>query len=129
MTDQRLEKWHHAVINNDSEVLSELLHDDVTFHSPTVWKPKEGREITHFILTMVNDIFQDFTYHRQWIDDDNMALEFSASVMGKQIKGIDLIRWNEDGKIIHFEVMMRPLNGLQLMLDEMTKRLEQGGFL
>ncbi|QFU76291.1 nuclear transport factor 2 family protein [Halioglobus maricola] len=129
MSDPRLTLWHKAVIENDSELLRDLLDENVSFHSPTVWQPKEGRDITHFILSMVNDIFQDFTYHRQWIDGNNMALEFSAAVKGKQIKGIDLIRWNQADKIVHFEVMMRPINGLQLMLDEMTMRLEKGGFL
>lgn len=58
-----------------------------------------------------------------------MDLGFSATVKGKQVKGIDLIRWNNDNKIVHFEVMMRPINGLQLMLEEMTMRLEKSGFL
>jgi len=78
---------------------------------------------------MVIDIFQDFEYHREWVDSNNLALEFSARVDDKKVKGIDLIRWNDQGKIIHFEVMLRPINGLQLMLDKMTKHLEDAGLV
>jgi len=129
MSDSRLERWHAVVLNKDMTTLSELLADDVEFHSPTVWKPKIGKDVTQYILQMIIDIFEDFEYQREWIDGNNFALEFSAKVDGKNIKGIDLIHWNDEGKIIHFEVMLRPLNGLQLVLDKMTKRLQDAGFV
>ena len=129
MSDSRLERWHAVVLNKDMTTLSELLADDVEFHSPTVWKPKIGKDVTQYILQMIIDIFEDFEYQREWIDGNNFALEFSAKVDGKNMKGIDLIRWNDEGKIIHFEVMLRPINGLQLVLEKMTKRLQDAGFL
>lgn len=124
-----LDKWHQVVANKDMKLLRELLDDNVEFHSPTVWQPKVGRDITLYILKMVIDIFQDFEYQREWVDDKNFALEFSARVDDKKIKGIDLIRWNDEGKIVHFEVMLRPMNGLQLMFDKMTQHLQEAGFL
>jgi len=129
MNDTRLARWHAVVFNQDMATLSELLADEVEFHSPTVWKPKLGKDVTQYILQMIIDIFEDFEYQREWINDNNFALEFSAKVDGKNLKGIDLIRWNDEGKIIHFEVMLRPINGLQLVLDKMTKRLQDSGFL
>jgi 2,4-dienoyl-CoA reductase (NADPH2) len=70
-------------------------------------------------------VFQDFTYHRQLASADGLSvvLEFSATVNGKELKGIDLIRFDEDGKIVDFEVMVRPMSGLQALGDEMAKRL------
>lgn len=129
MSEQNLERWHDVVLNGDLKLLSQILDDNVEFHSPTLWAPKVGKPITQYILQMVLDIFEDFEYHRQWVDGENMALEFSAKVGDKKIKGIDLIRWDENGKIVHFEVMLRPMNGLQLMFDKMTERLQQAGFL
>ena len=70
-----LDKWHQVVANKDMKLLRELLDDNVEFHSPTVWQPKVGRDITQYILKMVIDIFQDFEYQREWIDDKNFALE------------------------------------------------------
>ncbi|NIB43698.1 nuclear transport factor 2 family protein [Pseudomaricurvus alkylphenolicus] len=124
-----LERWHRAVLEKDMDLLAELLHKDVEFHSPTVWQPKQGREIVHYILSMISDIFENFTYHREWMDGDSFALEFSAEVQGKSLKGIDLIRWNEQGQIVHFEVMLRPLNALNLVFAEMTHRLQDAGFI
>lgn len=129
MSEQNLERWHNVVFNGDLKLLSQILDDKVEFHSPTLWAPKVGKPITQYILQMVLDIFEDFEYHRQWVDGENMALEFSARVDDKKIKGIDLIRWDEHGKIVHFEVMLRPMNGLQLMFDKMTERLQEAGFL
>ncbi len=129
MNQQTLDTWHKVIFDKDFDLLNDLLAEDVEFHSPTVWAPKKGREITAYILQMVSGIFEDFTYHREWIDGDSFALEFSAMVGDKRIKGIDLIRFNDEGKIIHFEVMMRPINGLQLMFEKMTQHLKDAGFI
>ena len=52
-------------------------------------------------------------------------LEFSARVGDKQLKGIDLVRFDEDGKIVEFEVMVRPLSGLQALGAAMGARLAE----
>jgi len=129
MNNKNLELWHKVVLEKNYDLLQDLLDENVEFHSPTVWKPKLGRDVTAYILEMITDIFEDFQYHRQWIDGNNFALEFSAKVDGKNLKGIDLIRWNDEGKIVHFEVMLRPINTLQLVFEKMTQRLRDAGFI
>lgn len=128
-TEQYLQQWHKVVTEKNFDLLASMLADDVEFHSPTVWKPKQGHAVTLYILSTVIGIFEDFTYHREFISDNSVALEFSARVKGKNIKGVDLIRWNEQGKIEHIEVLLRPLNGLQAMLELMTAELQQAGFI
>ncbi len=128
MSQANLDQWHKALFNKDMALLRELLDESVEFHSPTLWQPKKGRDVTQFILKMVSEIFEDFEYHREWVDGNNLALEFSAKVGDKNVKGIDLIRFNDEGKIVHFEVMMRPINGLQVMFEKMTKHLQDAGF-
>jgi hypothetical protein len=73
----------------------------------------------------VIQVLKDFTYHRQLVSDDglNVVLEFSARVGEKKLKGIDLIRFDEQGRIVEFEVMVRPLSGLQALGAEMGARL------
>lgn len=75
-------------------------------------------------LSTVIQVFKNFTYHRQLATDDGLSvvLEFSADVGDKKVKGIDLIRFNEQGQIVEFEVMMRPLSGLQALAMEMGQR-------
>ena len=124
-TKQALEKWHQMIKTGDMSSLNELLADDVVFRSPVAYKPYEGKHVVFFILTNVIQVFQDFTYHREFYTEDgeNVVLEFSANVSGKLLKGIDMIRFNEQGKIIDFEVMIRPMSGLQALGDEMGRRL------
>jgi hypothetical protein len=129
MNSKHLDLWHKAVFDKDLALLRDLLDVSVEFHSPALWSPKMGRDVTQFILSNVIDIFQDFRYHREWVEGDDMALEFSAKVRDMNIKGIDLIKWNEQGKIVHFEVLVRPLNGLQALFEEMGARLKQAGLV
>jgi hypothetical protein len=93
--DPRLTEWHRVVAERDWTALDGLLDEQVEFHSPFVWKPKLGRMAALFILSNVSEIFEDFTYHREWSDGDSLALEFSAGVDGLGVKGIDLIRFRQ----------------------------------
>lgn len=111
----------------DLSILSNLLADDVVFRSPIAYKPYEGKQVVFFILTNVIQVFQDFTYHREFYSEDgeNAVLEFSANVSGKSLKGIDMIRFNEHGQIIDFEVMIRPMSGLAALAEQMGARIAQ----
>ena len=117
ITKQSLEKWHHMIQSNDLSNLNDLLADEVVFRSPVAYKPYEGRQVVFFILT----------YHREFYTEngENVVLEFSANVGDKSLKGIDMIRFNEQGKIIDFEVMIRPLSGLAALAEQMGIRIAQ----
>ncbi len=124
MTDT-LNLWHKFVETQDASILNEILADDVQFHSPFVWKPKDGKAITTVILTTVTQVFKEFRYVRQILDGNNWALEFEAKIGELTLRGVDLIKWNDAGQIIDFEVMIRPANALQALGMEMSQRLEQ----
>ena len=87
--------------------------------------PYPSAQVVQLILGTVVKVFEDFTYHRQLASADGLSvvLEFSANVNGKELKGIDLIQFDAEGKIVDFEVMVRPMSGLQALGDEMGKRL------
>lgn len=121
--EQRLREWHQMIAKKDVSGLRDWLAADIVFRSPTVWSPKKGPEMTLLILSNVTQVFEDFTYHRELLTDENWMLEFSAKIDGKDIKGIDLIHWNADGKIDQFEVFVRPLNGLQALFQHMNERI------
>ena len=117
--------WHEMVAQQDLGRLPSILRDDAVFRSPMAFKPYVSAAAVNLILTTVVQVFKDFTYHRTLVSSDglNVVLEFSATVGDKQLKGIDLIRFNEQGQIIEFEVMVRPLSGLQALGEEMGRRL------
>ncbi len=118
-----LKIWHDFVARPDRSILDEILAEDVIFHSPFVWKSKLGKAITAHILMTVTGVFENFRYVREIVDGDNMCLEFEAGIAGLTVRGVDLIRLGDDGKIIDFEVMIRPANALQALGEEMGRRL------
>lgn len=115
--------WHECVAAGDMNRLDEILADDVRFHSPVVWKPKDGKPIVKAILSTASAVFENFAYHREMTDGTTWTLEFSATIGDRSLKGVDIIRFNEDGKIVEFEVMVRPGTGLEALGNEMGRRL------
>lgn len=129
MIKKQLEKWHDVVFNKNMAGLEEMLSDDIVFYSPALWKPKTTKIEAIAILSTVIEVFDGFTYHRELTPDRRWALEFSAKVGDKGIKGIDLIEFNEDWKINKFEVFIRPLTGLIALAETMGQRLKEKGYI
>ncbi len=117
-----LDRWHQFITDRDVNLLDDLLADDVTFRSPAYWKPRTGKSITLLILSVVMGVFEDFEYHRQWIDENDWALEFTARIGNLALKGVDLITL-QDGKITDLEVVIRPPNAVDALRREMGIRL------
>ena len=122
-----LRRWHDCVARRDFAALAALLHDDVRFHSPFLWRPKEGKAITAAYLTAAVHVLEGLAYHREATDGTTWMLEFSAKVGEFSLKGIDIIRFGADGRIVDFEVMIRPFKGLTALAEAMHKQLAAQG--
>jgi len=120
-----VDRWHAMVAARDMSALPEIIHPDAVFRSPVAHTPYHGRDALVLALSTVIDVFEDFTYHREFATDDgkDVVLEFSAKVGGKHLKGADFIKFDDDGLIVEFEVMIRPASGLMALGEEMGKRL------
>jgi len=118
-------RWHDMIARRDLSGLAGITRADVTFRSPAVHKPYQSVQVFSLLLGTVIQVFEDFTYHREFASADglNVVLEFSARVGDRELKGIDMIRFDKDGLIAEFEVMIRPLSGLQVLAGEMGRRL------
>jgi len=122
-----LAKWHKFVREKDEQALAEALADDVLFRSPFLWKPKEGKANAMLYLSSAVRVLEDFTFHRQFVGDNAVVLEFSARVGTLSVKRVDIIQFNADGQITDFEVMVRPANGLQALGAAMAQQLASRG--
>ena len=120
-----LKQWHAMIGERDLSRLPDMLDPQAVFRSPMAHKPYPGAPVVSMILNTVANVFEDFSYHRELATADglNVILEFSAKVGEKELKGIDMIHFNEQGKIVEFEVMVRPFTGLQALGEEMGRRL------
>ncbi|GGY56968.1 nuclear transport factor 2 family protein [Parvularcula lutaonensis] len=122
---ETIKQWHRIVATRDMEALADIVHPQAVFRSPVAHTPYPGAFALCLALSTVIEVFEDFTYHREFEDAENgsAVLEFSAKVGDKQVKGVDIIRLDADGKIIDFEVMIRPMSGLQALAAEMGARI------
>ncbi|YAL84237.1 nuclear transport factor 2 family protein [Dermacoccaceae bacterium W4C1] len=116
-----------AVEARDHEAIEKMLSPDVVFISPVAYRPYQGKEITGAILNNVIEVFKDFEYQREIGAEDasDHALVFTAKVDDLELTGCDFLRLDEDGKIVEFMVMVRPLRAAQALAVRMNERFEQ----
>ena len=124
-----LKNWHTFLDTKNPKILDELLANEVIFYSPIVWTPQEGKQITKLYLMAAMKVFggenADFKYVKQVIDDKQFILEFVTMIDGVTVNGVDMIEVNDDGKIISFKVMVRPLKAINKVHEKMGEMLEK----
>ena len=125
MASDTIARWHNIVRTRDASGLGELLADDVIFYSPVVHTPQVGKAITTMYLSAAVHVFgnDSFKYVREILGKSDAVLEFETEIDGILINGVDMIKWNEDGKIIEFKVMVRPLKAINLIHQKMGELL------
>jgi hypothetical protein len=112
MSTTTTSSFRAAVERMDLDAARELLAPDIVFHSPVTFHPFVGRDTVAQLLSLVAATFEDFRYTDELVVDGVHALIFKASVAGKELEGLDLLRFDEQGLIADFTVMIRPLSGL-----------------
>lgn len=128
MSTDPLARWHELVRSREARALDDLLSDDVVFLSPAVHTPQVGRSLAGAYLRAALDVLgnESFRYLSEWRGERSAVLEFACTLDGYQVNGVDIVRWNEAGKITEFKVMVRPVKGLQALIARMAERLQRG---
>jgi hypothetical protein len=121
---QTLQSWHRMVAARDLGQVASLCAPDAVFRSPVAFTPYKGAPLVAQFLQQAVKVFEEFRYHRTFFaGDHSVVLEFSAWVGDKALTGIDMIRFDADGRMTEFEVMVRPASGLQALGAEMARRM------
>ena len=125
-THAYLEKWHQGLESHDQNFLDEILDDECIFTSPIVFKPIAGKEMSKLYLMGAGQTFDmdRFKYVRELVDGLDCVLEFETFIGDISVNGVDIIRWNENGKIIDFKVMIRPLQAIHALQEKMSESLD-----
>jgi hypothetical protein len=119
-----LAKWHAMIAEGDLSDLPSIVAEKAIFRSPMAYPPYPTRNVVCLVLQTAASVFEDFVYHREFVAGPNdVVLEFSARVGDKQLKGVDIIRFDETGHIAEFEVMVRPANALAALGQAMGARI------
>jgi len=134
-----VEKWYEVMKSNDMDKLDELLAEDVVFYSPVVYTPQKGKDITKMYLMAAGGVFgegtkdtvsdsnksqSNFKYIKEIIGEKSALLEFESEMDGIYVNGVDVISWNEEGKITEFKVIVRPLQAVNMLHQKMQTMLE-----
>jgi len=112
-----------AVENRDLPALSALLAPDVVFRSPVAFASYSGREVVTELLDNVMQVFEDFVYTDELVGEGTHALVFSANVGGRALQGLDHLRFDADGLVAEFTVMIRPMSGVIALAEAMGPRV------
>jgi hypothetical protein len=122
-----LRRWYAVVESKDPALLDDLLADEVVFRSPAVFAPQDGRALTaSYLSAALRVLGPSLRYVGQWHDQAGEVLEFEADLDGAYVQGVDILRWNTEGKLVSFTVMVRPLRGLQKLVELMAVQLAAG---
>ncbi|MAG30997.1 MAG: hypothetical protein CL908_08915 [Deltaproteobacteria bacterium] len=140
MIEETIANWHALIRGQYPGGLDELLADDVVFYSPIVFTPQKGKEVTKLYLNAAGATFggegkaepkapelseSKFQYTKEVLAGNHAVLEFETEVAGKYVNGVDIITCNDEGKIVEFRVMVRPLQAINLMHAQMKAMLEK----
>lgn len=127
MIEEVIERWHRHLRGEAPDALDELLADDVVFHSPIVYTPQRGKDVTKLYLQAASAVLPGdgkFHYTKQVVAGDTAVLEFETEVQGKYVNGVDIIRCDASGRIVEFRVMVRPLQAVNVVHEQMKAMLE-----
>jgi hypothetical protein len=123
----RSDAFRAAAEAKDFGAADELFADDVTFRSPVVYKPYEGRDAVKLLLGAVVQVFEDFRYLEHVETGDVAVLVFEAQVGDKSVQGVDILKFGADDRIAEMTVMVRPMSGVHALAEAMQKMLEAAG--
>jgi hypothetical protein len=128
MVSGPIEMWHRLVEKRDAQGLDALLADEAVFYSPVVHTPQVGKAITKKYLTAAFQVFfnETFRYVRELQAERDAVLEFEVILDGISVNGVDMIKWNDAGRITEFKVMLRPLKAVNLIHQKMAEMLQAG---
>lgn len=127
MTSTALAQWREIAHSGNVAALDALLADDVTFFSPVVFRPQQGKAITKTYLWAAVAVLgnETFRFTEEWTGANSGVLEFTATVDGVEINGADFIAWDETNRVVSFKVMARPLKGIDKLREKMAAQLEK----
>lgn len=129
MSVSPLESWHQLIQSRNPAALETLLADGVVFHSPVVHAPQVGKAVTAQYLKAAFHVFlnDSFRYVREIACSRDAMLEFQVEIDGITVNGVDLIKWDDEGRILEFKVMLRPLKAVNLVHQKMAAMLQARG--
>jgi hypothetical protein len=126
MSEATVDSFRAAVEAGDPDGVLATVAEDVTFNNPVTFRPFQGRDAVAFVVPKLLEVWQDLRYIAELHGDGQVGLVFDARAGTRDVRGIDLLRFDDEGLIAEITVMVRPLTGLQALAKEMEAALSAG---
>jgi hypothetical protein len=126
MSQNPIAAWHELIASADPTGLDQLLADDVVFHSPVLYKPQQGKALTSMYLHAAFQVLINSSFHyvREVVGQSDAVMEFVVMIDDIEINGVDMISWDETGRITDFKVMLRPMKAIEMIRQKMAAMLD-----
>jgi hypothetical protein len=126
------DRFRTAVERGSVDEAAPLFAEDAVFRSPVLFKPYAGRDRVLTVLGAAERVLGSegaFRYVHQLEDpEDRVAiLEFATTVDGREVEGVDILTFDDEGMITEFKVMIRPASALQLVGAKMAEEFGNVG--
>lgn len=117
--------WHDAVRAGDLTPFEAVIAEDAVFYSPVVHSGQTGKALVAKYLRAAMQVLNNetFRYRDEWVGEGSAVLEFELELDGLYVNGVDMIRWNAEGRVVEFRVMIRPLKALNAVIPRMAEKL------
>ena len=122
-----LRTWHQFIKNRDLSLLDDFLADDAILYSPVVFTSIEGKFFVKMYLMAAEQIIanESFEYVNEVSKDNYSVLEFKTKIDGVIVEGIDMITFDDEGKLKSLKVMVRPLKAMNIVHQKMGEFLQK----
>jgi hypothetical protein len=127
MRKDQIAGFCRAVEAGDADAVLATLAPDVRLNNPVTFRPFVGRETLAFVVPKLLEVWQDLRYIAELHGDELVGLVFDARAGTRDVRGIDILHFDDDGLIDEITVLVRPLTGLQALASEMEAALSGGG--
>jgi ketosteroid isomerase-like protein len=115
--------FRDAFMARDLEAMRALLSPDVVLNSPILSTPFVGREAVLELFEVILETLDDVRYTVDMADGDLRFLSWQTRVGATEMQGADILRLDDEGRIVEFTVFFRPLKGLTVLASALGKGL------
>jgi hypothetical protein len=125
MNANPVDAWFIAKAMNEPLLLDELISEEATFISPLHDLPQVGRQAVKLNVVGIMKLLAEgeHKYVRQISGPYDAMFEFESAMDGLKVNGVEILKWNEEGKITEVKVMLRPLDAALIARGRMERLL------
>jgi SnoaL-like protein len=120
----KADAFRKAVEALDLNAFLDTLSPSIVMHSPVRSEPLEGKEPIAALFRILFRTFEDLHFVGDYTSPDGAeGLHFRWRLGDQEVEGIDMMRFDEQGLIEEYTVMVRPMSAVVALRDAVWSQL------